>query len=154
MRAQRPSSADATREPGYGDPAKPLAGVIDQDGLEVSRLYQVDVSNGQGGYLTPDTLHVYEFGTASRSREIAFLAAPPPGEASWPRSRLYTVAAARRGSSVQTTSPRLLLNPQTVAGPLHGVQMAIPRLSGRQPSGLTLRPDDRSGRLRRRSLRR
>lgn len=38
----------------------PLAGVIDKEGLEVSRLYQVDATTGQGMFLTPDTMHVYE----------------------------------------------------------------------------------------------
>jgi len=120
---------NATREPGYGDPAKPLAGVIDQDGLEVSRLYQVDAATGRGAFITPDTMHVYEFGVASESREIAFLAAPPPGEASWPQSRLYIVDTPEDGAAAATIQPRVLLDLQTMPGPLHGMQMAIPRLS-------------------------
>jgi hypothetical protein len=31
---------------GYGDAAKPVAGVIDEDGLEVSRIYQADAATG------------------------------------------------------------------------------------------------------------
>ncbi len=120
---------NATRDTGYGDPAKPLAGVIDQDGLEVSRLYQADAATGQGVFLTPDTMHVYEFGLASRSREIVFLAAPPPGEESWPQSKLYIVPTPESGADVASTQPRVLLNLQTTPGPLHGMQMAIPRLS-------------------------
>jgi dipeptidyl aminopeptidase/acylaminoacyl peptidase len=120
---------NATRDPGYGDPAKPLAGVIDQDGLEFSRLYLADAATGQSAFLTPDTMHVYEFGLASRSREIVFLAAPPPGEASWPQARLYMVSTPETTAAVAHIQPRLLLNLQTMPGPLHAMQMAIPRLS-------------------------
>ena len=120
---------NATREPGYGDPAKPLAGVIDQDGLEISRLYQADAATGKGTFLTPKTMHVYEFGLASGSRETVFLAAPPPGEASWPQAKLYTVDVAKDGTAATTLAPRVLVDLQEMPGPLHGLQMAIPRLS-------------------------
>jgi hypothetical protein len=120
---------NATRDPGYADPAKPLAGVIDQDGLEVSRLYQADATIGQGAFITPDTMHVYEFGLASRSREIVFLAAPPPGEASWPQAKLYMVSPPEDIAAATSVQPRVLLDLQTMLGPLHGMQMAIPRLS-------------------------
>ena len=120
---------NATRDPGYGDPAKPLSGVIDQDGLEVSRVYQVDATTGQGAFITPDTMHVYEFGLASSSRQVVFLAAPPPGEASWPQAKLYMVATPESIPNVAPVQPRVLLDLQTMPGPLHGMQIAIPRLS-------------------------
>jgi dipeptidyl aminopeptidase/acylaminoacyl peptidase len=120
---------NATRDPGYGDAAKPLAGVIDQDGLEVSRIYQADAATGQGAFVTPATLHVYEFGLASGSRTIVFLAAPPPGEESWPLSLLYTVEAPEGSAAVVPAQPHVLVDPRNIAGSLHGIQMAIPRLS-------------------------
>ncbi|AXC15686.1 tolB protein [Acidisarcina polymorpha] len=120
---------NATRDPGYGDPAKPLAGVIDEEGLEISRLYEADATTGRGDFLTPDTMHVYEFGLASNSREIVFLAAPPPGEASWPRAKLYAADKADDSTAVPTLRTRVLVEMQATSGPLHGMQMAIPRLS-------------------------
>jgi hypothetical protein len=73
-----------------------------------------------------NTMHVYEFGLASKSRTIAFLAAPTPGEENWPLSKLYWVDALENSASPGSAQPHVVLDPQTIPGPQHGIQMAFP----------------------------
>lgn len=115
----------ATRNPGYFDAAAPNVGVIGKN-FDVSRLYQVEVSSGEGTYLTPPDLHVFEFGVAKNSSVIAFLATNPPGDATWSLAKLYILDNSNSGSGANV---RLLFDAQTAPGLLHGAQMAIPRLS-------------------------
>jgi dipeptidyl aminopeptidase/acylaminoacyl peptidase len=111
---------NATRSAGALDAMKPWSGVIGEDGVEVQRVYSVDVASGKGSWLTPANLHVYEFNWAPNSREIAFIGANPPGENNWWVARLYSEAVAAQ-------EPKVVLDPVTIPGPLHGLQIAVPR---------------------------
>ena len=120
---------NATRSAGALDAMKPFAGVIGEDGVEVQRVYAVDVTSGTGAYLTPLTLHAFEFNWAPSSKEIAFIGADAPR-----RKQLVGRQALGRPPStspptLSPSSPRLILDPTTVPGPLHGLQMAVPRFS-------------------------
>ena len=113
---------NATRHAGALDAMPPWNGVIGEDGVEVQRVYGVDTSSGAGHFLTPATLHVFEFDYAPNSKEIAYIAANPPGENNWWIAKLY-------GESVSGDQPQVILDPNTVAGSLHGLQIAVPRYS-------------------------
>ncbi|MGA3069427.1 MAG: S9 family peptidase [Terracidiphilus sp.] len=134
--ATRPASALAA--------TKPPAGVIGEDGVEVQRVAAVTVppdwdrelaaaSNGPMDeralthllslfdFLTPANLHVYEFDWRPDSKGLAYVAADPPGENNWWVAKLYTQAIG--------SAPAAILAPAEVAGPLHGLQIAVPRWS-------------------------
>jgi dipeptidyl aminopeptidase/acylaminoacyl peptidase len=113
---------NATRHAGALDAMPPWNGVIGEDGVEIQRVYAVNAADGAGHWLTPDRLHVYEFSWAPNSSEIAFIAANPPGENTWWIAKLY--AAPTSGGD-----PRVILDPVTVPGALHGLQIAVPRWS-------------------------
>ncbi len=113
---------NASRSAGALDAMKPYAGVIGEDGVEIQRVYAVDATTGQGQFLTPPNLHVYEFNWSPVAPEIAFIAANPPGENNWWVAKLYT---RRLAEDTATT----VLDPGTVSGPLHGLQIAVPRFS-------------------------
>ncbi len=118
---------NATRSAGALDAMKPWSGVIGEDGVEVQRVYAVDAENGHGDWLTPANLHVYEFAWAPSSQEIAFIGAPPPGENTWWIAKLYREPVSP--ASAPAATPRVVLDPVTVSGPLHGLQIAVPRWS-------------------------
>ena len=117
---------NATRLAGGTDAMKPWAGVIGEDGVEIQRVYAVDVASGKGEWITPLTLHVYEFDWSPTGKEIAYVAADPPGENNWWVAQLWAGPVHRGGVAEQ---PRSVLNPNTVSGELHGLQMAVPRWS-------------------------
>jgi dipeptidyl aminopeptidase/acylaminoacyl peptidase len=53
---------NATRRAGALDAMKPWNGVIGEDGVEVQRVYAVDVATGRGNWISASPkLHVYEF---------------------------------------------------------------------------------------------
>ena len=81
---------NATRSAGALDAMKPWNGVVGEDGVEIQRVMGVDVGSGKYNWLTPAKLHVYEFAWAPDSREIAYIAANPPGENTWWIAKLYT----------------------------------------------------------------
>ncbi len=70
---------------------------------------------------TPGNLHVYEFDWSPDSKALAYVAADPPGENNWWVAKLYTQAL--------DGAPKAILAPAEVAGPLHGLQIAVPRWS-------------------------
>ena len=113
----------ATRPSGALAAEKPQTGEIGVEGLEVQRVALVDVVNGSLRQVTPPNLHVFEFSFAPDSQHIAYVAAAPPGENNWWIAKLYTQALAGNGE------PRVILDPNTVDGPLHGLQIALPRWS-------------------------
>ena len=127
---------NATRSAGALDAMKPWSGVIGEDGVEIQRIYGVDVGTGLGNSLSLANLHVFEFAWAPDSRQIALIGAPAPGENNWWIAKLYTEDVAR---SIQKSNGdtkdhvnlelRTVLDPNTVAGPLHGLQIAVPRYS-------------------------
>ncbi|EQD65243.1 peptidase S9 prolyl oligopeptidase active site domain protein, partial [mine drainage metagenome] len=101
----------------------PQVGVIGQTNIEHQRVAQVAAQGGTPQLLTPEGLFVYEFDYSPQARRIAYVAAPPPGADHWWVAQLYvqpTHAAA---------APRAVVDPNTVAGPLHGLQIALPRFA-------------------------
>ena len=120
----------ATRPAGALAAMKPPAGVIGEDGLEVQRVAvaSIDVASPEAPeQVTPANLHVYEFDWAPDSKGLAYIAADPPGENNWWVAKLYT-----QGIGSQ---PKPILTPASIAGPLHGMQIAVPRWS---PDGKTI----------------
>ncbi len=115
--------AGATRPSGALAAMKPPSGEIGVEGLEVQRVATIDAETGQLTPVTPAGLHVYEFSFSPDAKQLAFVAAAPPGENNWWIAKLYTQAVAGGGE------PKVVLDPNTVAGPLHGLQIAVPRWS-------------------------
>lgn len=115
--------ANGTRNTGYAEAVKPLVGDLGAQAPEVSRLYRIEAGSGQGRFLTPPDLHVFEFGAAAKASDVAILAAPPPGDADWSLAKLYMT------TDDGGAPPRLLVDPPRLPGDLRDVQLAIPRLS-------------------------
>ncbi len=114
----------ATRQAGALAAMKAPSGVIGEDGIEIQRVAvaQVDAAKPMpAAMVSPENLHVYEFDWAPDSKGLAYIAADPPGENNWWVAKLYTQ---RLGSA-----PSSILAPAEVAGPLHGLQIAVPRWS-------------------------
>lgn len=130
---------NATRSAGALAAMKPWAGVIGEDGVEVQRIAAVDVASGKVAEVTPKNLHVYEFNWSPDSRQVAYVAANPPGENNWWVAQLYTQAILRDGENRVTDNrgvkdtfempPVSILDTQKISGPLHGLQIAVPRWS-------------------------
>ena len=112
---------DATRNAGALAAMKPWSGVIGEDGVEIQRVYSVDTGTGSGGFLTPDSLHVYEFNFASKTNQLTYIAAAPPGENTWWIAKLYTQTGG--------ASAKIVFDPNTTSSALHGLQIAVPRFS-------------------------
>jgi dipeptidyl aminopeptidase/acylaminoacyl peptidase len=112
---------NATRSAGALDAMKPWSGVIGEDGVEIQRIYSVSVADGNGAWLTPEKLHVYEFDWSPNSHDITFIAANPPGENTWWIAQLYV--------SPLGGQPKVIFDPNTTKSELHGLQIAVPRYS-------------------------
>jgi dipeptidyl aminopeptidase/acylaminoacyl peptidase len=112
---------------------------------------------GLFSFLSPPGLHVYEFDWAPDSSSLAYIAADPPGENNWWVAKLYSqklgapgpdsgtwestnsksagagapsnISAADDGGVGWEIKPSVVLAPSEVSGPLHGLQIAIPRWS-------------------------
>ncbi len=116
----------ATRPAGALAAMDAPSGVIGEDQIEVQRVAAVaaDAAQPTGPtFLSPANLHVYEFDWAPDSRTLAYVAADPPGENNWWVAKLYTQSAA------EDYKPTAILSPTDVPGPLHGLQIALPRWS-------------------------
>jgi dipeptidyl aminopeptidase/acylaminoacyl peptidase len=135
----------ATRRAGALAAMKSPAGVIGEDGVEIQRAAMVPIPSKWNGeefpapgsnkpldskprslipltdFLTPQNLHVYEFAWSPDSTSIAYVAADPPGENNWWVAKLYTGGQGRAAKAI--------LAPAEVVGPLHGLQIAVPRWS-------------------------
>ncbi len=128
---------NATRSAGATSAMKPWSGVIGEDGIEVQHVAAVGAVDGVFFYLTPPNLHVYEFGWSPDSRRIAFVAANPPGENNWWVAKLYTRDVNPPWLATGQPCPnhgeclhlKSIFDPVTVTGPLHGLQIAVPRFS-------------------------
>jgi dipeptidyl aminopeptidase/acylaminoacyl peptidase len=131
----------ATRPAGALAAMKAPSGVIGEDGVEIQRvaIAQVDAAKPMAAAMvSPDNLHVYEFDWAPNSKGLAYIAADPPGENNWWVAKLYTQKLDAKdasglciqdGHSVGCVPPQAILAPAEVAGPLHGMQIAVPRWS-------------------------
>ncbi len=108
--------------------SKPRVGVIGVHGVERQQMARVDAATGAVHAVTPKSLFVYEYAWSPDAGRIAYIAAPPPGANNWWKARLY----------VQSTSggpPRQRVDAWAATGPLHHLQMALPRFS---PDGKTI----------------
>ena len=123
---------NASRNAGALAAMKPWSGVIGEDGVEIQRVYGVSIATGSGTFLTPLTLHVYEFDWAPSSKELAYIAADAPGENNWWVAQLWAAPIAAEGVPAQ---PRSVFNPNTTQTALRGLQIAVPRYS---PDGTKL----------------
>jgi len=112
---------NATRSAGALAAMKPWSGVIGEDGIEIQRVATVDLATGTLKQVTPATLHVFEFDWSPNSKELAYIAAAPPGENNWWVADLYTQALG--------AAPKTIVDTAKVTGDLHGLQMAVPRFS-------------------------
>jgi dipeptidyl aminopeptidase/acylaminoacyl peptidase len=144
----------ATRPAGALAAMKPPSGVIGEDGLEIQRVAVAPAdatAPATPAIVSPKNLHVYEFDWSPDSKSLAYVAADPPGENNWWVARLYTQAMGNTsgeperevgtGTSVGApsfsrslrkgweTEPKPILAPAEVPGPLHGLQIAVPRWS-------------------------
>ncbi|HEY1903918.1 MAG TPA: S9 family peptidase [Terracidiphilus sp.] len=116
----------ATRRAGALAAMKPWSGVIGEDGVEIQRVAVawVDAEKSAAPEMaTPGNLHVYEFDWRPDSKGLAYVAADPPGENNWWVAKLYTQELSSAGSA------KAILAPEQVSGPLHGLQIAVPRWS-------------------------
>ena len=114
----------ATRPSGALAAMKPPSGVIGEDGVEIQRVALAKTDVGEAAaptFATPANLHAYEYDWAPDSKSLAYVAADPPGENNWWVAKLYTQALGGE--------PKAILAPAEVAGPLHGLQIAVPRWS-------------------------
>ena len=123
---------------------RPPSGVIGKTDLEVQRVAAVGVNAAQPQpptFLTPAYLHVYEFDWSPDSKSLAYIAARPPGENNWWIAKLYTQrvvnppepagedGACSAWAQGDCFSPHAILDPSAISGPLHGLQIAVPRWS-------------------------
>ncbi len=123
----------ATRRAGALAAMKPPAGVIGEDGVEIQRIGVVPVDAVRLAnqrvqtptLATPAKLHVYEFDWSPDSKALTYVAADPSGENNWWVAKLYTQNIEGGGS----VAPKAILAPTEVSGPLHGLQIAVPRWS-------------------------
>jgi len=138
---------NATRHAGALDAMKPWNGVYGEDGVEVQRVAAIDLASSAFGFVSPANLHAYEFSWSPNSGQVVMVAAAPPGENNWWVARLYVqsvgggpVENERERESVCGTKPgcgygssvgypAAILDPSRVSGPLHGLQIAVPRFS-------------------------
>jgi dipeptidyl aminopeptidase/acylaminoacyl peptidase len=118
---------NATRSAGALDAMPPWDGVIGEDHVEIQRIYAVDVATGKGEWVTPEKLHVYEFGWSPNSEKIAFTAANPPGENTWWISKIFVADSMDKHS--WSNAPTVVFDPNTTKSAMHGLQIAVPRFS-------------------------
>ncbi len=115
--------AGATRLPEATAAGNPRVGVIGGEDTQIEQIAAIPAEGGTLQVLTPQGLYVYEFHWAPIGQRIAYTAAPPPGDDNWWTAKLY-VQDAQAG-----TAPKMILDPAAVQGPLHGLQIALPRWS-------------------------
>ena len=134
---------NASRSAGALAAMKPWSGVIGEDGIEVQRVYAVDVPSGLGNWISASsTLHVYEFTWSPDSRNIAYIAANTPGENNWWVAKLYTqsvgfIPACDTSGPIHECKidgapmgvPQVIFDPVATHSAMHGLQLAVPRWS-------------------------
>ncbi|MGH9477405.1 MAG: prolyl oligopeptidase family serine peptidase [Terriglobales bacterium] len=103
--------------------SNPRVGVIGGNDVRPERVATVAVATGALQQLSPPGLYVYEFSFSPHGRRITYTAAPPPGDDNWWTAKLY-VQPARPGAP-----PQALVDPATVTGSLHDMQMQQPTFS-------------------------
>jgi acylaminoacyl-peptidase len=114
----------ATRPAGALAAMKPPSGIIGEDGVEIQRVAvsAVDSASPEAPeQVTPANLHVYEFDWSPDSKGLAYVAGNPPGENNWWVAKLYKQSLGK--------APKSIFAPAEEPGPLHGMQIAVPRWS-------------------------
>jgi dipeptidyl aminopeptidase/acylaminoacyl peptidase len=112
-----------THRGGATSATKARVGVIGVEGVQHQRMAAVDAADGSVHAITPRDLFVYEYSWSPDAGRVAFVGAPPPGENNWWVAQLYTQPA-QAGAGAQS-----IVDPNTVGGSLHGLQIALPRWS-------------------------
>jgi dipeptidyl aminopeptidase/acylaminoacyl peptidase len=100
---------------------KAQVGVIGRTGVERQRVAVIPAGGGAVRQVTPATLFVYEYDWSPVGDRLAYVGAPPPGRDNWWVAKLYTQTLGG--------APKVTLDPSSVTGPLHGLQIALPRWS-------------------------
>ncbi|HXR97550.1 MAG TPA: S9 family peptidase [Terriglobales bacterium] len=115
--------AGATRLAQATASSNPRVGVIGGNDERPEQVATVAIASGALQTLTPPGLYAYEFNFSPHGRRLVFTAAPPPGDDNWWTAKLY----------VQTNQPgaqpTVVVDPASVAGSLHGMQMQQPTFS-------------------------
>ncbi|HZP04129.1 MAG TPA: S9 family peptidase [Terracidiphilus sp.] len=137
----------ATRPAGALAAMTPPSGVIGEEGVEIQRIAVAQTNAAtpaQPALVSSADLHVYEFDWSPDSKLLAYIAADPPGENNWWLAKLYTqrfpdvIGATAFSSSLRGglgMEPKAILAPAEIGGPLHGLQIAVPRWS---PNGKSI----------------
>ncbi len=118
------------------------SGVIGESDIQVQRVALADANAATPAepvFASPANLHVFEFDWSPDSKSLAYIVADPPGENNWWVAKLYTqVVAADSGMEDEAcldaahggcNPPHAILSPADLNGPLHGLQIAVPRWS-------------------------
>jgi dipeptidyl aminopeptidase/acylaminoacyl peptidase len=113
----------ATRLPYATASGNPRVGVIGESDVQVQHVASIAIAGGAPQVLTPPDLYIYEFRASSIGNRLAYIAAKPPGDDNWWTAKLYVQDA--RASA----TPKLIVDPAAASGPLHGLQIALPRWS-------------------------
>ena len=100
---------------------KPRIGVIGETGIERQGVAMLPASGGEARQITPASVFVYEYDWSPKGDQLAYVGAPPPGRDNWWTAKLYTQALGGQ--------PKVTLDPSSVKGSLHGLQIALPRWS-------------------------
>ncbi len=100
---------------------RPQVGVIGRTGVEHQQLAVVPAAGGRVSLITPHPVFVYEYDWSPSGNRVVYVGAPPPGRDNWWVAKLYVQRYGGRA--------RVVLDPGTVSGSLHGLQIALPRWS-------------------------
>ncbi|MFZ0661076.1 MAG: S9 family peptidase [Acidobacteriaceae bacterium] len=133
----------ATRPSGALAPEPLPVGVIGVEHIAIQRIAAVNASTGLLAEITPANLFIYEYNWSPDSNHLAYTAAPPPGEDNWWTAKLYVQPLTAGPNGVPAgyargivggafravLEPKVVFDPNTSTGPLHGLQIAVPRWS-------------------------
>lgn len=92
-----------THVPGPLEAVVPDAGVVASQ-VHLQRLALVNPGNGSVRVISPEGMHVYEDDWSPDGKDIAYLAAPGPGDDNWYIAEIYTV-------NIQSGTARHILKP-------------------------------------------
>ncbi|NTX10157.1 S9 family peptidase [Myxococcus sp. CA056] len=94
----------AEQAKGPNGPAARETGVV-RESHSVKRVALVSVADGAHRVVSPEQLFVYEYAWSPEGSRLAFIAAPPPGDASWWLAKLHVLETAN-GRSRLVYAPR------------------------------------------------
>lgn len=96
-----------THIPGPTEATVPDSGVVASQ-IHLQRLALVNPATGVPRVISPDGMHVYEYDWSPDGKELAYLAAPGPGDDNWYIAELYAIDA-------QSGAARHILKPSMQA---------------------------------------